>query len=132
MQGRPPLCLNCTGIGHTRKDCLYGRSSYVKTVRPNGASRSPVFQQTESNEKSSVSQAGPSRPDVPPMAADSVPAPACWGLRTLKFGIRVGKVEEPTRKRVFTSVGELINVISAAGVRPEDFTGVYKLFDSSF
>ena len=40
----------------------------------------------------------------------------------------------PMRKRVSTSVGELINGIAATGVQPEDISGVYKIiaFDSSF
>ena len=40
----------------------------------------------------------------------------------------------PMRKRVSTSVGELINGIAATGVQPEDISGVYKVsaFDSSF
>lgn len=37
MEGRPPLCLKCSEIGHTRNDCPYGRMSYTSTVRPNGA-----------------------------------------------------------------------------------------------
>ena len=77
MQGRPPLCLKCNEIGHTRKDCPNARRSYVNTARASGSTRSPDPQQTQFAE--SVSARG--SPDVPPPAApptvvDSAPARA--------------------------------------------------------
>ena len=76
MKGRPPLCLKCNEIGHTRKDCPNERRSYADTARPNGSSRSLDTQQTQFAESISA-RASPDvpRPAAPPTVADYAPAP---------------------------------------------------------
>ena len=77
MLGRPPLCLKCSEIGHTRKDCPNGKRTYAGATKRTVSLRSRSPKPTEST-SACASLAGP-RPAAPPAAADSVPAPAPAG-----------------------------------------------------
>ena len=80
VQSRPPLCLKCNDLGHTRKDCPSSKKTYstagaAATARP-GSSVSTVSVSEPTG--AHVSPAGPGSA-VPPTGAEPVPAPAPEG-----------------------------------------------------
>ena len=77
LQGRPPLCLKCGDLGHTRKDCPSNKKSYLGAAARPGSSSVNTATASASSE-AHVSPAAPG-PALPPSGVDSAPAPAPEG-----------------------------------------------------
>ena len=76
LQGRPPLCLKCGELGHTRKDCPSNKKDYSGAARSGSSSANTGTVSAPAGAHVSSAVPGPA---VPPPGADSAPAPAPEG-----------------------------------------------------